>query len=57
MRDKYDFADWELHDAPADECGECGERRGYEAGSSNIATPCWNCGDGKPEEDEDSQET
>tara|TARA_R110002110_G_scaffold137574_8_gene322830 strand:+ start:1224 stop:1400 length:177 start_codon:yes stop_codon:yes gene_type:complete len=52
---KYDFHEWKLHhEAPADQCPQCGEKRGYEAGSSNIVTPCWNCGDGK-EEDEETQ--
>ena len=52
---KYDFHEWKLHhEAPADQCPKCGEKRGYESGSSNIVTPCWNCGDGK-EEDEETQ--
>ena len=52
---KYDFAEWKLHfEAPANACPECGTLRHYEAGSSNVL-PCYNCGYGKPEEDEETQ--
>ena len=36
------------------DCDDCGEKKGYEAGSSNVVRICWNCGAGK-EWDEDSE--
>ena len=52
---KYDFHEWRVHfEAPANECPECGELRAYEAGSSNMR-PCWNCGYGKPDDEEETQ--
>jgi len=51
----HDFCDWELHDEPENQCPECGTLRWYEPGSSNLL-PCYDCGYGKPEDEEDAGE-
>ena len=51
----YDFDDDELHDAPVNECPECGTMRFFEAGSSNVV-PCHECGYGERENDEEERD-
>jgi len=57
MMMRWDFCDFEIHDAPRNQCPDCGTLRWYEAGSSNLM-PCHSCGFGeaKPEPDADQYE-
>ena len=38
------------------DCEDCGEAKGYEAGSSNVVQICHNCGAGKEDEASASEE-
>jgi Zn ribbon nucleic-acid-binding protein len=52
---RWDFCDFEIHDAPRNQCPECDTLRWYQAGSSNLL-PCHNCGFGEPEPEPDADQ-